>query len=149
MAKILLVDLQSVPEVINVSDNANDLTVETTIQFHALDIEQKMEYCLHLFVYDIHGEVDPPLILPNWDESSIVSISSNDDRKDDFLGQATVILKADKPEVTIKTPMALHLGKLNYGSTYFTRKLEVFATVAPVVGRASKWSKAFQTQIEY
>ena len=147
MAKILLVDLQSVPEAIIVSDNANDITVETTIQFHALDIEQKMEYCLHLFVYDVHGQEDPPLILPNWDESSIISIAT--ERKDDFLGKATIMLKANEPEVTIKTPMALHLGKLLYGSTYFTRKLEVFATVAPVVGRASKWSKPFETKIEY
>lgn len=147
MAKILLVDLQSVPEVINVSDNVNDLTVETTIQFHSLDIVQGMEYCLHLFVYDIHGEVDPPLVLPNWDESSIVSVAT--DRKDDFLGKAIVMLKAEIPEIIIKTPMALHLGRVEYGSTYFTRKLEVFATVAPVVGRASKWSKRFESRIEF
>ena len=44
--------------------------------------------------------------------------------------------------------MALHLGKLAYGTTYFTRKLEVFATVAPAVGRASKWSKPFKTKID-
>lgn len=147
MAKILLVDLQSVPEVIIVSDNVNDITVETTIQFHALDIEQNMEYCLHLFVYDVHGQEDLPLILPNWDESTIVSLST--DRKDDFLGKTSIMIKAVKPEIIIKTPMALHLGKLPYGSTYFTRKLEVFATIAPVIGRASKWSKPFETKIEY
>lgn len=147
MAKILLVDLQSVPEVINVSDNVNDLTVETTIQFHQLDIDQKMEYCLHLFVYDIHGTVDVPVVLANWDESSVISVSK--DRNDDFLGKAVVMLKADKPEVIIKTPLSLHLGKLNRERSYFTRKLEVFATVAPVVGRASKWSRPFETQIAY
>ena len=147
MAKILLVDLQSVPEVINVSDNANDITVETTIQFHTLDIAQGMEYCLHIFVYDINGEVDVPMVLPNWDESTVISLSL--DRKDDFLGKSTVMLKAEQPKVTIKTPMALHLGKLEKGKTYFTRKLEVFATVAPVVGRASKWSKQFETQIAH
>ena len=147
MAKILSVDLQSVPDVINVSDNANDIIVETQIQFHKLDIEQGMEYCLHLFVYDIHGEADVPMVLPNWDESTIVSLSL--DRKDDFLGKATVMLKAEKTNTEIKTPMALHIGKLEKGTTYFTRKLVVFATIAPVVGRASKWSKPFKTQIAY
>lgn len=147
MAKILLVNLQSVPDAINVSDNANDITVETTIQFHHLDIKQEMEYCLHLFVYDINGDVDAPIVLPNWDESVLLSITST--RKDDFLGKAVIMLKADQPEVTIKTPMALHLGKLLKGRTYFTRKLEVFATVAPVIGRASKWSQPFETSIEY
>lgn len=145
MAKIISVDLLSVPEVIDVSDNINDITVVTELQFHKQDIDLKMDYCLHLFVYDIHGEVDAPLVLPNWDESSVISVSL--DRKDDFLGQASVIIKADKNEVTIKTPMALRLGKFSYSSSYIARKLEVFATVAPVVGRASKWSKPFSIQV--
>jgi hypothetical protein len=147
MAKILSVELLSIPDVINVSDNVNDITVVTTIHFHEQDIKQNMEYCLHLFVYDIHGNVDLPLVLPNWDESSIVSITS--DRKDDFLGQAQVLITASKKETIIKTPMALHLGKLNKEKTYFTRKLEVFATAAPIIGRVSKWSLPFEAQIEH
>ena len=147
MAKILSLELLSIPEVINVSDNVNDITVVTTIQFHEQDIKQKMEYCLHLFVYDIHGNVDIPLILPNWDESSIVSISM--DRKDDFLGEAKVMITATENKTIIKTPMALHLGRLNKDMTYFTRKLEVFATAAPIIGRVSKWSKPFEAQITY
>lgn len=145
MAKIISVDLLSVPEVIDVSDNINDITVVTELQFHKQDIDLEMDYCLHLFVYDIHGEVDAPLVLPNWDESSVISVSL--DRKDDFLGQTSVIIRADKSEVIIKTAMALHLGKLSKSSSYIARKLEVFATVAPVVGRASKWSKQFSIQV--
>ena len=147
MAKIISVELLSIPEVINVSDKINDITVLTTIQFHKQDIEQNMEYCLHLFVYDIHGKVDLPLVLPNWDESSVVSVTS--ERKDDFLGKAKVIISPNEEKIIIKTPMALHLGKLNKDLTYFTRKLVVFATAAPIIGRVSKWSKQFDTQIEY
>ncbi|WP_027395092.1 hypothetical protein [Aquimarina latercula] len=145
MAKIKSVELKSIPETINVGDNVNDITVLTTIEFHPLDIKLEMEYCLHIFVYDILGEVDAPMILPNWDESKVVSISL--DRKDIFLGEETCILTAEQKETTITTPMALTLGKLDNGSSYHTRKLEVFATVAPAIGRASKWSAPFKTQI--
>ena len=81
MAKILSVKLLSIPEVIIVNDNHNDFTVVVEVEFHNLDIQLKMEYCLHLFLYDIHGVVDAPLVLPNWDESKVLSISS--DRQDE------------------------------------------------------------------
>ena len=80
MAKILSVSLLSIPDVIVVNDNLNDFTVVTEIEFHDLDIQFNMEYCLHLFVYDIHGDADAPLIIPNWDESKVFPIII--DRKD-------------------------------------------------------------------
>ena len=67
MAKILSVDLLKIPKFIHVGDDVNDLTVVTKIRFHPLDIKLEMEYCLHVFIYDIHGEVDAPLVIPNWD----------------------------------------------------------------------------------
>jgi flagellar motor component MotA len=146
MAKIISVELQSVPKVINVGDSINDITVLTSIEFHPLDISLKMEYCVHLFVYDIHGDIDAPMILPNWNESKIISISL--DRKDDFLGEAVSLIHATKESVVVKTPMALKLGSLAKGSSHYSRKLEVFATMAPAVGRASKWSERFEARIE-
>jgi len=147
MAKILAVNLHSIPEVIHVGDNVSDITVETKIEFHDMDIQLNMDYCLHIFVYDIHGDIDAPVILPNWDESSIIGISM--DRKDDFLGQAIIKLKAKDKETHIKTPIALKLGSLEKGTSYYSRKLEVFATVAPIVGRASKWSEPFVAKMQY
>ncbi len=147
MAKILKVELLSVPKTINVGDDVNDITVITKVQFHPLDIKLEMPYCLHLFVYDIHGDVDAPLVLPNWDESQIVSVAL--DRKDDFLGKEVVMLTASEEETTIETPMALHLGRFNRERSYTSRKIEVFATMAPVVGRASKYSEPFSARITY
>jgi len=147
MAKILSVSLESVPDVIVVNDNDNDFTVITEVEFHRLDIQLKMEYCLHLFVYDVHGEVDAPLVLPNWDESKVLSISL--DRKDDYLGFATHTIIATQKIETITIPMRLKLGKISSLSSHFTKKLEVFATVAPAIGRASKWSKPYSANLEF
>ncbi len=147
MAKILKVELLSVPKVINVGDDINDITVVVKVQFHPLDIKLEMPYCLHLFVYDIHGVVDAPLVLPNWDESQVLPVSL--DRKDDFLGKEVVMLIASEEETTIETPMALHLGRFNREMSYTSRKIEVFATMAPVVGRASKYSEPFSSRLTY
>jgi len=147
MAKILSVDLLKIPKFIHVGDDVNDLTVVTKIRFHPLDIKLEMEYCLHVFIYDIHGEVDAPLVIPNWDSSTVMSLSM--DRKDDFLGKKTVIMTAESKEKTIETPIALTLGNFNKQKSYTTRNLEVFATLTPVIGRASKWSKRFTSNISY
>ena len=145
MCKILAVELLEIPDEIHLGDNKTDFTVVTKIEFHPIDLEAKMEYCLHLFVYDIHGSLDAPLIIPNWDESTVRSIT--EDRKDVFLGKEMVMLRATDKNVTIKTEMVLKLGDFGKSSPIYARKLEVFATIAPVVGRASKWSKVFVTDI--
>lgn len=147
MAKILAVDLLKVPKHINAGDDINDLTVITKIEFHPLDIKLEMEYCLHVFIYDIRGEVDAPLVIPNWDESKLLPISL--DRKDDFLGKESIVLIASKKEIAVETPMVLTLGKVNREMSYTTRKLEVFATITPVIGRASKYSEPFMKNISY
>ena len=135
------------PKTIYVGDNVNDITVVVKVKFHPLDIQLKMPYCLHLFVYDIHGVVDPPLVLPNWDESNVVSFML--DRKDDSLGQEVVMLKAEEEEITVTTPMALSLGRFKKERSLISRKMKVFATIAPVVGRASKFSEPITSRISY
>lgn len=147
MAKILSVELLNIPKYINFDDNNSDITVLTTIQFHELDIKFEMPYCLHLFVYDIHGDADAPLVIPNWDESIVVPIAL--DRKDDFLGKNAQIIKASEEQVIIETPMVLKLGRVNREYSPISRKFEVFATMAPSVGRASKYSKPFMSHIDY
>lgn len=145
MAKIQSVSLLEIPEFINVGDNDNDITVVTKVVFHQIDLKLEMEYCLHLFVYSVHGDVDAPLVIPNWDESRVVPIVT--DRKDTLLGEALEQFTATDMALTINTKMALKLGKLDINKTYYSRKLEVFATITPAVGRASKWSQPFTTQI--
>ena len=147
MAKIVSVNLQSIPEVIIVNDNHNDFTVIIDIEFHDLEIKLEMEYCLHLFVYDIHGEVDVPLVMPNWDESEVLSISL--DRKDDYLGSAKHKIIAVNKKETLTVPMRLKLGLRTQTSSHYSKKLEVFATIAPAIGRASKWSLPFESRIEF
>lgn len=46
-----------------------DIIVHTKIEFHPLDISLQMEYQLFLFVYDINGEIDIPVIIGNWNET--------------------------------------------------------------------------------
>ncbi|MBZ0326778.1 MAG: hypothetical protein K8F54_04180 [Altibacter sp.] len=148
MAKIISVELMSVPDVIHVGDELSEIKVTTKIQFHKMDIQLGMEYCLNLFVYDVHGKTDTPIIIPNWDESKLIPISS--DRRDDFMGREVVKLVAGVPEIVLETPIALKLGKLSKkNGSYFSRKLEVFATIAPAVGRASKWSGPFEATLVY
>lgn len=147
MAKIISVSLLSIPEVIVVNDNDNDFTVVVEIEFHDLDIKLDMEYYLHLFVYDIHGDIDAPLVLPNWDESKVLSITL--DRKDEYLGFAKKKLYATKNKETVTLPMRLKLGKLSHRSSHYSKKLEVFATIAPAIGRASKWSAPFESKLEF
>ncbi|WP_452220572.1 hypothetical protein [Lacinutrix salivirga] len=147
MSKIISVNLESIPEVIMVNDNHNDFNVSVEIEFHSLDIKFEMEYCLHLFVYDIHGEVDSPLVLPNWDESEVLSISL--DRKDEYLGFSTKKIIAEQKQMFLKVPMRLKLGKLSHSSSRFSKRLKVFATIAPAIGRASKWSDPFESKIEF
>ncbi|QCX37258.1 hypothetical protein FF125_01925 [Aureibaculum algae] len=147
MAKIQSVELLSIPEVINAGDDISDLTVILDIEFHDLDVKLQMEYCLHIFIYDIHGKVDSPLVIPNWDESTVISISS--DRKDDFLGSASKVIVAENKNETMEIPLTLKLGRFEQRNTYNSRKLEVFATIAPAIGRASKWSAPFESRIVF
>ncbi|TXE07375.1 hypothetical protein ES711_11450 [Gelidibacter salicanalis] len=147
MAKIISVELLEIPDKITVGLNNTDITVLTTIDFHEMDIKGNVEYCLHLFVYDIHGKIDPPLIISNWDESYVISIQSSLDRRDDFLGQTKVMFKACELQIAIVTPMVLKLGSLSQKGIYLTRQLEIFATATPAVGRISKWSIPYETQV--
>lgn len=147
MAKIRTVHIQSLPNFINVGKQIDDITIHTEIEFHPLDVQLSMPYCLHLFVYDIHGESDVPIIVPNWDESTVLGVSL--DRKDDYLGQKTVLVTAANEECILDTPMALKLGDFNREKSYTSRKIEVFATLAPVVGRVSKWSEPVFSRIVY
>ncbi|GMN08414.1 hypothetical protein MTsPCn5_38030 [Croceitalea sp. MTPC5] len=143
MAKIITVEPDSVPEEIIVNDNIHDIIVKVKLDYHLIDLQLRMQYCLHLFMYDIHGEIDAPLVVPNWDESAIHPIAL--DSRDDFLGSATRKVIALKKRMEYNIPMALHLGKLKKGDTSISRKLEIFATLTPAVGRASKWSKPFES----
>lgn len=146
MAKINSVSLAYFPKEIYVGDDQSDITVVTEIEFHRLDIKLEMEYLLHLFVYDIHGTVDTPVIIGNWDESKVITVT--DRWKDDFLGTTNVPVKAvNDVVITIETPMVLHLGKLIATSSHHSKKLEIFATIIPAIGRASKWSKPFEADI--
>ena len=146
MAKISSVRFKSIPEIINVGDDINDISILIDIEFHALDISNKMEYLLHLFVYDVHGDIDIPVIISNWDDSTVLGVSQ-DGRNDDFLGKETVFVKANSSKKSLELPMALRLGQLAYYNSPVSRKFEVFATLIPAVSRVSKWSEPIEAQL--
>jgi hypothetical protein len=147
MAKIESVTVVNIPEIINVGDDENDITVKIMIKFHPLDIESRMEYMLYIFVYDIHGDVDLPLIIGNWDDTNVYGISNSN--HDDLLGKMSLHIQAKDPGILITQPMTLKLGGLTKNSSYYSKKLEVFATLIPAINRASKWSKPFESKIAF
>lgn len=147
MAKIKSVELESIPEIINVGDDITDIIVNTSIEFHKLDISLKMEYELLLFVYDINGKIDIPVIIGNWDETQVYGVSN--DRNDHLLGQVNLLVIAENDKLEVNTPIALKLGNLEKGDSYTSREIEVFATLIPAIGRASKWSKPFESSIVF
>ncbi len=150
MAKIKQVALEKIPEFVEVSDHKkNMIIINTTVEFHPLDVSSDMEYMLHVFVYDVHGVNDIPVLLPNWDDTKIQRVVRNE-RKDDFLCKESVLIRADevkKENVTFKTPMNLKLGNLQDNTSVYSRKFEVFATLIPAIDRASKWSEPFESQL--
>ena len=147
MAKIESVSIINKPDIINVSDDISDLTIRVSIKFHPIDIVNKMEYLLYIFVYDVHGKIDVPVIIGNWDDTDIYGVSQGG--KDDFLGKAIIPINSSSPEIKVEKSMALKLGNLTRYSSYHTKKIEVFATLIPAIGRASKWSEPFECQIVY
>ncbi|SHJ11586.1 hypothetical protein [Aquimarina spongiae] len=152
MAKIKQVTIDRIPEYVEVDDQkVNNIIVNTEIEFHPLDVIGNMEYILHLFVFDIHGTKDVPVLLSNWDDSKMLRIEC-DKRKDDFLCKETILLRSEevqKKNTTIKTPMALKLGKLQDNTSVYSRQFKVFATIIPAIDRASKWSESFESQLVF
>ncbi|WP_445735654.1 hypothetical protein [Mariniflexile sp.] len=149
MAKIESVTLKHIPKTIDVGDNISDIIIVTQIEFHHLDMSLKMEYLLYLFVYDVHGKPDVPIIVSNWDDSTFFGMQL--DGKDDLLGKEMIAINASSGNSNniIETPIALKLGNLHGSHSYHTRKLEVFATLVPAINEASKWSEPFETDIVF
>ena len=152
MAKIKQVVLDRIPEYIEVDkDKVNTIIVHTTVEFHPLDSAGNMEYMLHLFVYDIHGMNDVPVLISNWDDTTVLRVAKND-RKDDFLCKESVLLRSSEINqkiTTIKTPMDIKLGKLEENTSVYSRKFEVFATLIPAIDRVSKFSESFESQLVF
>ncbi|GGG22842.1 hypothetical protein [Christiangramia forsetii] len=149
MAKILTVEVLDFPKEIHIGNQDTTINVFAKIEFHKLDMQYEMEYCLHVFVYDIHDQIDPPIIISNWDESYVISVATALDRKDDFIGEANIIIKATSNETNLKIPVMLKLGSVNTKETYFSRNLKVFVTATPAIGRVSMWSSPHNTRVFY
>lgn len=151
MAKLIKVALQSVPEYITVGDEKEPIIVTTEIEFHPLDIEMQMEYILHVFIYDTHGDKDIPVFLANWDNSTMFRVVRNK-RKDDFLCKSSVHIKRDqlsKEILKLKTPLTPRLGELKENTSVYSRTFEVFATLRPAIDAVSKWSAPFESKLVF
>ncbi|WP_299257698.1 hypothetical protein [uncultured Aquimarina sp.] len=152
MAKITEVKLDKIPEYVEVDDTkTNTIIVKTEIEFHPLDISGNMEYLLHLFVYDVHGIKDVPVLISNWDDTKVLRVVRNE-RKDDFLCKESVLIRSDeanKKSMSFRTPMTIKLGRLENNTSVYTKKFEVFATLIPAIDRVSKWSEPFESQLVF
>ncbi|MEZ4793315.1 MAG: hypothetical protein R2783_07600 [Gelidibacter sp.] len=148
MAKVIDVNITNVPDVIIIGDNISDLTVVVNIEFHKLDIKLEMEYMLYFFVYDVHGKLDIPVMLTNWNDSMLFPVAMEND-SDDFLGLHKINVIAKQEILEIKTNMTLKLGMLDRQKSHYTKKLEAFAVLVPAIGIAAKWSKPYSSKIDY
>ena len=150
MAKISKVHIQKIPENVLVSDNrTNKIIVITEIVFHPLDIKLEMEYQLYLFVYDIHGKEDIPILISNWDDSTMHRVSK-ELRKDDFLSKGNVLIKADdnkNNKLVVEKEMTLKLGRVTKNTSVYTRNFEVFAKLIPAIDGASARSNVFVSKL--
>ncbi|MBV7267569.1 hypothetical protein [Winogradskyella luteola] len=150
MAKISKVHVHEIPENVAVSDNkTNTIIVITEIIFHPLDIKLEMEYQLYLFVYDIHGKEDIPILISNWDDSIMHRISK-EHRIDDFLSKGNVLIKANdnkNNKLVIEKEMILKLGKVTKSTSIYTRNFEVFAKLIPAIDGASSRSNVFESKL--
>ncbi|SEL94854.1 hypothetical protein SAMN04487910_3683 [Aquimarina amphilecti] len=152
MAKIVEVILDKIPEYVEVSDNKkNNILITTKIEFHPLDVSGNMEYLLHLFVYDVHGVKDVPVLISNWDDTQVLRVVKNE-RKDDFLCKQSILIRSEEVKeqvLEVKTPMVLKLGELQENTSVYNRKFEVFATLIPAIDRVSKWSEPFESKLVF
>ncbi|PWK19057.1 hypothetical protein [Xanthomarina spongicola] len=148
MAKIIDVKLTNVPDLIVIGDDKSDLTVDVNIEFHDIDLKLEMEYMLYIFVYDVHGKIDIPILITNWDDSDILPIAF-EDSSDDFLGTYKADLIASKKNINFKKDIFLKLGILNEQKAHYAKKIEVLAFIVPAIARASKWSKPYMVNIGY
>ena len=147
MAKLTSIKLGELPDFINVGNDLTEVSIEVTIDFHKIDLQLEMEYMLFLFVYDVNGKIDIPVIIGNWDKTSIYGIS--DDRHDHLMGTIKLPIKATKSNLVLNTSLELSLGKISDGDSYFSKQIEVFGTLMPAIGRVSNWSKPKEVDIVF
>ncbi|GAA4106806.1 hypothetical protein GCM10022393_01440 [Aquimarina addita] len=152
MAKIEKVCLQEIPEQIYVDDKTtNTITVIADISFHSLDIKLEMEYQLYLFVYDVHGSSDIPVLISNWDESKVHRVVS-EQQSDDFLCKKRILISSlhqKDNKMTVVKSMTLNLGKITKNTSVYEKKFEVFATLIPAIDRASSRSEVFISKLAF
>ncbi|GGW27474.1 hypothetical protein [Arenibacter certesii] len=145
MAQINSVEIKNVPEYIDVGDNESDIDVEVKITFHKIDIKLEMAYILDVIIYDIHGPLDVPVVMANWKDTKVIPITQG--RKDKYMGFAKLELTVSKEIEILILPVTLKLGKLTENDSHILRRLDVFATLTPAVGRCSKWSAEFESYL--
>lgn len=147
MAKIKATKLEKIPDEVVLGHETQTITVIVELEFHRLDIQFKMQYYVHLFIYDVHGKNELPVIMSNWDDSCMISVSTIAGRSDDYLGKGMAPITAESSYMKIKVPIDIHLGEINPDGAYISRKVEVLATMAPVFARASKWSEPQEVEL--
>lgn len=138
MAQINNIEITEQFTEIEIGDKVFSLTVEVDIEFHQLDINLNMEYCLHTMIMEIHGQQDIPIILSNWKKSSVLSINE-DNRKDVILANQIIDIKAQKKQLSLTIPFKVKLGSYNNHSVY-NKKLEAYAVLIPAISYCSMHS---------
>lgn len=149
MAKIKSIQLKSIPEVINIGDNVNTIEAIVEIDFHHLDVENKMEYMLHLYLFDIRGRMDAPIFIPNWDECMVIPLLRKHDIKDYFLAKKSIDVIAQQEMLGVPVEIALKPEDIQRKAPITSSNLAAFATLVPAISVASKWSKSFEVQVTY
>ncbi len=150
MAKIREIILGHIPSGVTINDSAaTTAVISTEIEFHPIDLRLKMEYILHLFIYDVNDQHDIPLLSTNWDELNVSKFSKGD-FKDDFITKRSVHIKEDQLNdlvLHLETPIQIIPGKMQKNTSLYARQFQVFGTLVPAIHQASAWSNPIESQL--
>ncbi|MEE9362857.1 MAG: hypothetical protein V3U92_09705 [Cellulophaga sp.] len=145
MTEIKSVKLFTIQENVHESEDSMDVQVQVVVKFHLLDIQMKMHYRMHLFIFNMHGRVEAPVFCPNWDQGTIYLDSKVANKN--MLGHFVYPVKALKSSVIIEENMTIELNE-NFASKSFSPKYtKAFASLIPVTAYASKWSNEYHFDV--
>ncbi|MFO7702444.1 MAG: hypothetical protein R6V37_05575 [Psychroflexus maritimus] len=111
--------------------------VKLEVEFHPIDLIQKMEYAVLISLFNIKGKRDVSQLLPNWDETQILEIEKA--FNDIALAQTRTYITAEKGNEVFSKTLNFKLNYKNY-SCITSLKIDAIAYLVPAISTAGKWS---------
>ena len=121
-----------------------NVDVRVEVEFHPLDLAQKMEYALLVSLFNIKGKRDVNQLLPNWDETQILEIEKA--FNDVALAQSRSHITATKRNEVFSKILSFTLNYKDY-SCITSLKIDAIAYIIPAINTAGRWSPPKQIEL--